>query len=124
MAQEFDQQLPEDCPPSSATSRSQAAYRIVKTDPATVSDFRTHTQLGLAPNVDLCRRSTLSIFATYRQANHRRSLTPTLGAHVAHAVLTESHGVISSPNSAGHMDWWAFADMVKPSEFKVVADEH
>ena len=124
MSQVFNQALPEGCPPTSATSRPQAAYRIVKTDPATASDFQTHAQLGLAPHVDLCRRSTLSIFASYRQASHRRSLTPSLGAHVAHAALTAAHGVISSPNGAGHMDWWAFAGMVNPSEFKVVADEH
>ena len=124
MTQTFDQSLPDDCPPSTATSRSQPAYRIVKTDPATVSDFQTHAQLGLAPHVDLCRRSTLSIFATYRQASHRRNLSPTLGAHVAYASLTTAHGVISPPNGAGHMDWWAFAGMVNALQFKVVSDEY
>ena len=124
MAHVFDQPLPEGCPPSSATSRPQNAYRIVTTDLATAADFQTHAQLGLAPHVDLCRRSTLSIFATYRQASHRRNVTPSLGAHVAYAALTAAHGVFSLPNGVGHMEWWAFANMLNPSEFKVVAGEH
>lgn len=124
MAHVFDQPLPDGCPPSSATSRVQHAYRIVKTDPATTSDFQTHAQLGLAPRADHCRRSALSIFASYRQAFHRRNLTPTLGAHVAYLALTAAHGVTSLPNGAGHMDWWAFAGTVKPPEFRVVAGEH
>ena len=124
MAPTFDQPLPDDCPPSSATSRSQAAYRIVKTQPPSAADFQTHAQLGLAPNVDLCRRSTLSIFASYRQASHRRDLSPRLGAYVAHTNLTAAHGVISLPNNMGHMDWWAFSGTVNLTEFQVVSGEH
>jgi hypothetical protein len=89
-----------------------------------MEDFQSYAQLGLAPNVDQCRRFSLSIYESFRQANHRRNLTPRLGDYVAHANLTEEHGVISLPNHQGHMEWWAFAGMLKPEEFKVVSGEH
>lgn len=123
MTQTFDQTLPDACPPS-ATARQQTAYRIVHGNPPTSADFKTHAELGLAPTVDQCRRSSLSIFATFRQAAHRKSLSPKLGSHIAHANLTPAHGLISPQNSTGHMDWWAYSGMVKPHEFSVVADEH
>ena len=120
----FDPPLPLGCPPERATSRSQDAFRIVKRNPPALEDFHSYAQLGLAPNVDQCRRLSFSIYESFRQANHRRNLTPRLGDYVAHAKLTEMHGVISLPNHQGHMEWWAFAGMVKPEEFKVVSGEH
>lgn len=124
MTQTFDQPLPAACPPSSATARDQAAYRIVSSNPPSAADFKTHAELGLALSADQCRRSSLSVFATFRQAAHRRSLTPKLGAHIAHANLTPAHGVISPQNAVGHMDWWAYRGMVVPNEFNVVTGEH
>lgn len=120
----FDQQLPDNCPPQSATAREQAAYRIVKNESPSAADFKTHAELGLAASAEQCRRSSLSIFATFRQAAHRKNLTPTLGSHVAHATLTPAHGLISSQNLVGHMEWWAYSGMVKPNEFSVVTGEH
>lgn len=124
VTQIFDQPLPDNCPPQSATARQQAAYRIVKDESPSAADFKTHAELGLAPSADQCRRSSLSIFATFRQAAHRQNLTPTLGAHIAHATLTPAHGLISPQNSVGHMEWWAHSGMVKPNEFSVVTGEH
>lgn len=120
----FDQPLPDACPPQSATSRQQPAYRIVRGNPPSEADFKTHAELGLAVTADQCRRSSLSIFATYRQAAHRKSLSPKLGSYIAHANLTQAHGLISPQNMAGHMDWWAYSGMVNPNEFRVVTDEH
>jgi len=124
VTQTFDQPLPGNCPPQSATARQQAAYRIVKDEPPSAADFKTHAERGLAHSVDQCRRSSLSIFATFRQAAHRKNLTPTLGAHIAHATLTPAHGLISPQNPVGHMEWWAYSGMVKPDEFSVVTGEH
>ncbi len=124
MSRTFDQPLPDACPPQSATARQQPAYRIVQANPPSAEDFKTHAELGRAPFADQCRRSSLSIFATFRQAAHRKSLTPKLGSHIAYANLTPEHGLISPQNSTGHMDWWAYSGMVKPNEFSVVADEH
>jgi hypothetical protein len=124
MTQNFDQPLPDACPPQSATAREQVSYRIVSTEPPCAADFKTHAELGLALSADQCRRSSLSIFATFRQAAHRRSLTPKLGAHIAHANLSPAHGLISPQNAAGHMDWWAYCGMVIPNQFSVVTGEH
>lgn len=125
MTQVFDQRLPDACPPQTATERHQPAYRIVSTAPPSVADFQTHAQLGTALSADHCRRSSLSIFATYRQAEHRRNISPRLGAHIAHANLTPDHGVISPPiSTSGHMEWWAYSGKVIPSEFSVVNSEH
>lgn len=71
---------PDACPPASATSREQPAYRIVQDNPPSKADFKTHAELGLALSADECRRASLSIFATYRQAAHRNNLSPRLGA--------------------------------------------
>ena len=73
----FDPPLPLGCPPESATSRSQDAFRIVKRNPPALEDFHSYAQLGLAPNVDQCRQLSLSIYESFRQANHR-NLTPRL----------------------------------------------
>lgn len=120
MTQVFDQPLPQSCPPVSATARHQSAYRVVKNDPPSADDFRTHAQLGTAKSADQCRRSSLSIYETFRQAAHRRSLTPSLGVHIAHLSLTPMHGVISPPDKSGHMEWWAYAGMVQHTQFSVV----
>lgn len=124
MTQNFDQPLPDACPPESATSRKQPAYRIVQDNPPSEADFKTHAQLGLALSADECRRASLSIFATYRQAAHRKNLSPRLGSHIARANLTEAHGLISPQNSTGHMDWWAYSGMANPNDFSVVTDEN
>ncbi len=124
MTQLFDPPLPPGCPPESATSRSQDAFRIVKFSIPTLEDFQSHEQLGLAPSVEPCRRLSLSIFNSYHQANHRRKLSPHLGDYIAYAKLTADHGVISLPNGQGHMEWWAYSGMVNPDEFKVVSGEH
>jgi len=124
MTQIFDQPLPDSCPPETATSREQSAYRIVQDKLPSMADFKTHAELGRAISADQCRRASLSIFATYHQAFHRRSLTPKLGSYIAHANLTQQHGLISPQNSKGHMDWWPYRGVINPSEFCVVADEH
>lgn len=124
MTHNFDQLLPDACPPESATSRKQPAYRIVRDSPPSKTDFQTHSELGRALSADECRRASLSIFATYRQAVHRKNLSPRLGSHIAHAILTEAHGLISPQNSTGHMDWWAYSGMVNPNDFSTVTNEN
>lgn len=99
-------------------------YRIVKTNPPTVDDFQTHAQLGIAPNVDYCRRCALSLYDSYSKAMHRLNLAPRLGRHIAQAKLTPDHGLISPVNKAGHMDWWAYRGAVMPGEFTVSDDEY
>ena len=48
MTPNFEQPLPDACPPESATRRQQPAYRIVRGDPPSKTDFKTHAELGLA----------------------------------------------------------------------------
>ena len=121
---EFMMQLPDNCPPDVASQRELIVYRIVKTNPPTLDDFKTHAQLGLAPHVDYCRRCSLSLFDSYSNAMHRLNLSPKLGAHVAQATLTPAHGLISPVNKAGHMEWWAYKGKVMPDEFTVSDDEY
>jgi hypothetical protein len=123
IAQSYDQPLPSNCPPETSSSRNQVVFRVVKNDPPSYDDFKTHAQLGLAKNAEKCCRSSISVFTSYRQANHLKDMKPAIGNHIAFANLTHAHGVISLPNNGGHMDWWAFSNMVKPEEFKVVQGE-
>lgn len=120
----FPRDLPRDCPPSNATLRHQAVYRIVKAAPPTREDFRTHAELGTATRADPCRRAALSVFSTWRQARHRQMSSPHLGGHIAKASLTPRHGPISQPQTNGHMDWWPFDDMPVPSDFEVTTHDH
>lgn len=120
MDERFDQPLPEACPPDTATSRTQEAFRIVTSSPPTAGDFLTHAQKGIAQNADPCRRTGISVFATYETAIHQQQLCPRLGKFIAKGQLTPDHGCISPPSPTGHMDWWAFASAVNPEEFTVV----
>lgn len=122
---DYNQKLPEACPPTSASSREQRAYRILKAAGATLDDLKSHAELGTAVTADPCRRCGVSIFATYRQAQHRLAVSPHLGTAVGFAILTPGHGAISpAHHQSGHMDWWPFEGMANPADFKVVQGEH
>ncbi len=117
----FDLPLPPNCPLSGATARDQRAYRVAKSDPLTDSDLLTHLELGLAPKACPCKRASVSIFKSLEQARHRLDLSPHLGSHIAEADLTANHGEISPPQqNTGHMDWWPYSGMRRPTDFKAV----
>ncbi|RZI61753.1 MAG: hypothetical protein EOP37_06260 [Rubrivivax sp.] len=120
----FQHSLPEDCLPGDATLRRQPVYRIVKSNPPSSLDFRTHAELGIATKADPCRRQALSVFSSWREARHRQMNSPHLGRHIAAATLTPMHGPISRPHSSGHMDWWPFHDMLDTNDFEVHAHDH
>lgn len=124
ISNQYDQQLPDECPPQAATQRDQVAFRIVKNNPPTADDFRTYTQLGLLPDADPCKRASLSVFESYRQAKHLRDLRPYLGEFIASANLTTLHGMLSPASGTGHVSWWAFAGSVNPAEFSVADHEY
>ena len=117
----YDLDLPPNCPLYGAEERDSDAYRVVKSDPPTHEDLRTHQELNLAPNADPCRRASISVYSSYEQAKHRLDLTPHLGEHIAVAPLSTGHGRLSlaSPSS-GHIDWWPYANMRRPEDFTVV----
>ena len=119
MTKKFDQELPADCPPENALPRDQTSFRIVETSPPTAADFKTHAQIGRAKNADPCQRNALSIYATYKDAQHRLDMSPYLGKFIARAALSPSHWLIGTPNRSGHMSWWAFPNMVRPNDFEV-----
>lgn len=121
MTTAFDLTLPANCPLSGATARNQPAYRLAKSNPITAYDLLTHLELGLAPKACPCKRASVSIFKSLEQARHRLELSPHLGFHIAEADLTASHGQISAPQqNSGHMDWWPYVGMRRPTDFKVV----
>ena len=121
MSVTFDLELPQNCPLAGASEKAGDAYRVVKTDPPTRDDLLTYQELGLLPKANACKRASVSLFSSYERAKHRLELSPHLGTHIAIASLTPGHGQLSDTNPAsGHIDWWPYADMRRPSDFQVV----
>jgi hypothetical protein len=65
-------------------------------------DFRTHMELGKAPNGDACLRCGLSVQPTEEDARHLLELQPHLGKFVAFADLDPRRGVIKQTLKAPH----------------------
>jgi hypothetical protein len=81
-------------------------WRLVDHDPPTNADFRTHMELGKAPNADACLRCGLSVQPTEEDARHLLELQPRLGKFVAFADLDPQRGVIKQTLKAPHHTWW------------------
>ncbi len=121
MSVTFDLVLPQGCPLAGASETARDAYRVVKTAPPTGEDLLTYQELGLLPKANPCKRASVSLFSSYEGAKHRLELSPHLGEHIAIASLTPSHGQLSDTHPAsGHIDWWPYAGMRRPSDFQVV----
>lgn len=106
--------LPVDCPPATAKWHAGPVYRLVKSSPPTLDDFRTYfvlypgrkwSQKELCPSYGLSIRLDLEI-ATSELARFRARLK---GAtwHVAAAILDSKDGPIDQTFSEkAHYTWW------------------
>jgi hypothetical protein len=117
----FDLELPVGCPKAGVSEYEGDAYRVVKTDPPTNEDLLTYLELNILPKADTCKRGSVSLFSTLDQAQHRLEISPHLGSFVASISLTTAHGRVGEPSSSGHIDWWPYAGMRKPTDLKVIS---
>ena len=116
----FDLQLPADCPKADVDEFEGTTYRVVRTDPPTREDLRTYLELDLLQTADTCKRGSISLFSTLKQAKHRLEISPHLGNFVASISLTTAHGRVGKASSSGHIDWWPYVGMRNPTDLKVI----
>lgn len=114
----FPAYMPDCCPPADASDAAGKVFRIVRHNPATADDFKTHTEKGTARSADACERAGVSVFLTHRQACHRLRLSPHLGTMIAAGTLTPTHGKmhVNKPE-AGHANWWPYEGVVRHQPF-------
>lgn len=121
----FPSDWPEDCPPANAPDADGDIYRLVRRNPPSDTDFLTFHELGKAPKAPPCLRCGLSVLPTLRDAQHQRALFPRLGAHIAAARLTHSHGKLlhtPSQNNEAHTTWWPYMGLQRGQLFAVVEE--
>ena len=95
-------------------------YRIVRTNPPALEDFKSHAELGKAPHDDdpYVRRLAqgVSVFATLAQARRNARIFPSLGAFVAEIAIPDEATCTAerSGRHPGHHTLWASpADLLR-----------
>ncbi len=121
----FPDGWPQDCPPADALDAAGEVFRIVKNEPPTYEDFRTHFESGRLPKAPPCLRCGLSVFREIRDAIHQRQLLPKLGGLIAKAELAASHGKakLTKARQPSHTTWWSYEGVDRASLFSVVGEE-
>src|SRR5579859_4125687 len=86
--QEFDDDLPEGCPPSQATLGNATFYAAHKDRPPSSSDFTTAWQRNAFPIGLECNRKSNSVMAGEADARHLLKLYPTRYRFVSSGAVT------------------------------------
>jgi hypothetical protein len=114
------------CPPASATNAGGIVFRFVAKDPIDVEDFRSHHELGLAPQSQPCRRCSLSVYKSLDVARDRlrglRMRNPKRAErHIARGELTHADGKMDQAGQdLEHYEWWAFEGVKRHRSFRVI----
>ncbi|MFZ4789766.1 MAG: hypothetical protein ACOYMW_02505 [Candidatus Competibacteraceae bacterium] len=119
---QFPANWPEKCPPADAEDADGKVYRLVRSDPPTINDFRSHAELGKMLKAPPCLRHGLSTFRRYEDAHHQRDLLPMLGDRIAAAELKPEHGKtkLTSGKQPTHTTWWPGEHVDRASLFRGV----
>ena len=121
--QSFPADWPEGCPPVEAQPCSGDYYRIVGSELAAASDFRSHRELGKLPKAPPCLRAGLSTFRTLDDAERMALLFPVLGGFVALGALTDAYGVslLTPGRQPSHTTVWPFEETNRTTPFEKVS---
>ena len=117
---EFDLALPEGCPRADVGEYAGIAFRVVQSDPPTVADLQTYLELNRLPTADMCKRGSVSLFASFEQAEHLLAVSPRIGKFIACMTMTSAHGRVGKPSRSGHIDWWPYFGMRRPADLTVI----
>ena len=119
-------EFPADCPPLQAGLPGGAAFRFVRTSPASDSDFQSHAVRF--PNRrfdDPCEACGLSVYEDLASALRAQRRVPAMKKKfVAAATLGPAHGqIMDTPRTPGdgHCTWWPPVGLAIPPLFTVVA---
>lgn len=118
----FPDDWPPGCPPADAQAASGLLYRLVKSNPATASDFLTHADLGKMPKAPPCLRVGLSVFRTRDDVVHQAELFPFLGNQVASGEVCSEHGKtkLTPGKMPSHTTWWPYLGVDRVALFPTV----
>ena len=121
----YRDRLPNGCPPVAAAeiTRPITLYRVVKSMPPTVGDFRSYRVLK--PNDDFgdneCKASGLTVYSARASADRLIRLKASFqGQHVCELVLGFGAGKLQKTGGAHHT-WWPYAGYVVATEVGPVA---
>jgi len=113
----FPQHFPLGCPPASAVDADGEVFRVVAGGHLTREDFASHHELGTAPKAPACRRCAVSVFDSFQGACHLLKLKPWIGNEISAGVLSPAAGKMQRMGSAGHIEWWPYANVDRRSLF-------
>lgn len=122
--------MPDRCPPETATQADGDYYRFVKHDPPVKDDFvrpRDQPHWKRNPGPDLCRGCALSLVRDRQDVLTMRDFVPAMRKRlVALGTLDFNAGMVEnsptdSPVIRSHFDWWVPIDVAPEVLFSVVA---
>lgn len=121
----FPDDWPDGCPGVNVPEAEGVLFRIVKGDPPTPDDLRSHHETGRLPRADPCLRCGLSVFRELADAQNQRSLMPRLGGWVATGTLRAVHGkaCLTPGSQPTHTTWWPHVGVDRVALFTVVVGE-
>ncbi len=115
---------PDDCPPSDANDLDGVVYRLVKSNPPTEADARSHLELGASPKAPPCQRSGLSCALDREYLEDVRRAVPYRRKNrIARGEFHSEHGKIkqTGPDRGHHTMWLRAPFLAKlPEMLRVV----
>ena len=112
----YRETLPEGCPPDVSVDIALETYvfRLVKTSPATLDDFRSQRAekpAAVFKGVTECHACGLSVFKERQDAVQKVLLLPRFrGFHVYSVRLAAGAGRIQQTFKPSHHTWWPLAE--------------
>ncbi len=115
----FPHNWPAECPPEDAEHANGWVFRLVRNNPVSAEDFKSHKEVGRAPQAPECLRCGLSVFRNREDAEHLHKLFPRLGKFIARGELQELHGRVKLTigRQPTHTTWWAHEGVVRHAPF-------
>ncbi|VTS47015.1 Uncharacterised protein [Streptococcus anginosus] len=104
----YGNDYPKSCPPSNAVPIEGNFYRLCATNPPTLTDFKTHVDLGLSfPPQKICEAKALSFFTNLDSIEKMKKRFPRFKNMIAVLVsVSYAHGV--SVLSDDHLNLWEY----------------
>lgn len=122
----FPHWFPANCPPTAAMDANGVVFRFATKSPVDPHDFLSHSELGLAPRSQPCRRCGLSVYRNLASARRklrelRDRLPDRFGPHIAEGTLFAEHGKIKQEGKdLDHYEWWAYDGIERHAPFRIV----
>jgi hypothetical protein len=114
----FPEWFPDACPPASAIDAGGEVFRVVAGGELIPADFESHYEKGTALRAPACRRCAVSVFDSFSGACHLLKIKPSLGTEIAAGVLLPTAGKMEYAGSPGHIEWWPYSGVDRPSFFR------